>query len=106
MSAERNVADALAFRTEDGQRAIAVADVNAPSRRVVADVIGVAADADGLQRLQRLSVQERDSAAATVRDDDVARLRDINYPLRLVETGDARHPLASLEINHLKRVVP
>src|SRR5947209_10550665 len=106
MSAERNIADALAFRTEDGQRAFAVADVDASARRVVADVVSVSARAGSLQRLQRLSVKESDRAVAAVRDDDFVGLRDINYPLRLVEPGDTRHPLALLEINHLQRVVP
>src|SRR5205085_5182581 len=106
MSAERNIGDALAFRTEDGQRAFAIADVDAPARRVIADIIRVPTRADSLRRLQRLSVYENDSTVAAVRDDDFAGLREINYPLRLVETGDARRPLALLEINHLQRVVP
>src|SRR2546421_569493 len=66
MSAERNIADALAFRTEDGQRALAVADVDASARRVVADVVSVSARADSLQWLQRLSVKESDRAVAAV----------------------------------------
>src|SRR5205085_3390757 len=105
MSAERNIAYVLAFRTEDGQRAFAVADVNAPARRVVADIIRVPASADSLQSLQRLSVYESDRAVAAVCDNDPAGLRDINYPLRLVEPVDGRRPLALLEINHFQRVV-
>src|SRR5205085_1878693 len=66
MSTERNIAYVLAFRTEDGQRAFAVADVNAPARRVVADIIRVPASADSLQSLKLLCLYESNRAVAAL----------------------------------------
>src|SRR5947209_17499609 len=106
MAADGHSADALALSTEDGQRARAVADINASARRIVADVIRVCAQADGLQRLERIAGQKSNAAVAARCDDDCTRLREIRDTLRFVEAGEAHDPLALLEVNHLQRVIP
>ncbi|PYQ43159.1 MAG: hypothetical protein DMF77_10825 [Acidobacteria bacterium] len=98
-----DLSDTLALeRVHDGERAVAVADVDALMLGVVARVVRVVAEGDRPRRLERRTVEEGEPAVAAARHRDRLRLRHEDEPLGLLESGDALHTLSLLEVHHLE----
>src|ERR1035438_3275925 len=96
----------IARRIEHTNGSLAIADVDALGKRIVAELIGIVWKLDRVDELVGASIEDLARSIALVGDDDPVRVRKVGNHLRLTEIcPDAVDSPASLNFQHLHTVI-
>src|SRR5438093_8700724 len=83
-----------------------IPDVEPSGRRVVADIIGVVAEADHRTASEVVAVQQLQAFALAVRHADNAGVERYGYALRLTKAAKTLQMATRLQVEHFDGVVP
>src|SRR5580700_8333442 len=96
----------IARRIKHTNGSLAVADVDALGKRIVAELIGIVWKLDGVDELVAVSIEDFARAIALARNHDPVRVRKVGNHLRLAEIcPDAVYSPAPLNFEHLHTVI-
>ena len=92
-------------RVDQGEHAVAVADHHAAGLGVEADVVGIGAELDGLERREFGALEAMDRSIAAVGDEDRIGGGIIGNALRLIELADPAQHFACSKIHDAQAIV-
>src|SRR5580692_9882493 len=96
----------IAGGIEHADGPLAIADVYALGKRIVAELIGIVWKLDGVDELVGVSIEDLARSVALVGNHDPVRVRKVGNHLRLTEIcPDAVYSPASLNFEHLHTIV-
>ena len=97
----------IARRIKHTNGSLAIADIDALGKRIVAELIGIVWKLDGVDELVGVSIEDLARSIALARDHDPVRVRKVGDHLRLTELRpDAVYSPAPLDLQHLHTVIP
>src|ERR1700723_2129 len=97
----------IARRIKHTNGSLAIADVDALGKRIVAELIGILWKLDRVDELVGVSIEDLARSIALARDHDPVRVRKVGDHLRLTELRpDAVYSPAPLDLQHLHAVIP
>src|SRR6202795_4195362 len=96
----------IARRIEHADGSLAIADIDALGKRIVAELIGIVWKLDRVDELVGVSIEDLARSIALAGNHDPVRVRKVGNHLRLAEIcPDAVYPPASLNFQHLHAVI-